>query len=196
MSPTRNDSMKRPTKSFVVEVKRSARKSSGFTLSPRWDVTAALQESTAASLARSSQATASAIFQARNDATPANTTASDPPPPVRRILPVIVMEAGPALEAIRITDPLDSAVNVSEAAQRKPPRRKTKTPERVGTPAAPIVIASLEPVSPGFDPDVAGVLALPAAANAERRERGRPSDREDSLPRGERWKRRLPKFMR
>jgi len=196
MSPTRNDSMKRPTKSFVVEVKRSARKSSGFTLSPRWDVTAALQENTAASLAKSSQATASAIFQAKNDATPGNVTASDPPPPVRRILPVIAIEAGPAFETIRIPDPLDSAGNVSEAAQRRRPRRKTKTPERVVTPAAPIIIASPEPVSSGLNQDVVDVLTLPAAANSERRERGRPSDREDALPRGERWKRRLPKFMR
>jgi hypothetical protein len=184
--------MKRPTKSFVVEIKRSARKASGLLATPAWDIAATFPSPTAELIAKSSQATASAVFQTRSDASPA----SHPAPAERRILPVLAVEADATPKTARSQDRLQPTGGLLEAIQPRRSPRRAKAPKRsdasagsaigVGTPAPP--------AAPDRDLDETSVPRV--ASDPARRSRGRLTERKDILPPGERWKRRLPKFMR
>src|SRR5436189_14702 len=118
--------MKRPTKSFVVEIKRSARKPSGPTIAPAWDIAAALPARAADSIPKSSQAAAAAVFQRKSDASPA----SHPVPVERRILPVLAVEADTTPETTRTPDLLQPTGGLLEAIHPRRSRRRAKAPER------------------------------------------------------------------
>ena len=193
--PDLNDSMKRPTKSFVVEVKRSARKTSGPAVAPAW-VAAALRPLSAEAAPRSSQADASAIFRNNSIAAPAADAPSDPPWTGARILPVVVMDVGAILDTGRIPDPREWPHHVSEADERKRSLRKKRTREIVATSTVLPASVRVDAVPTKVDRVPADVPALPLASSFAPRVRGRSSEQESTLPRGERWKRRLPKVLR
>jgi len=188
--------MKRPTKSFVVEVKRSTRKTSGPAVAPAWVAAALRPLSAAEATPRSSQAGASAIFRNNDVALPAADAPSDPPWTGARILPVVAMDVGATLDIERTPHPLERPRHASEPVERKRSPRKKRAQEIVETPTVLAAGVGPDAVPTEVERDRADVSAVPLALSSERRARLRSSEEEGNLPRGERWKRRLPKVLR
>ncbi|MDQ0393257.1 hypothetical protein [Labrys monachus] len=194
--------MKRQPKPFVVEIKRSSKKASGVATPPIWDVAALLSSAEADAHSKPSQIAASALFRTNSsDGTPAA------PQPERRILPVVATEAEPfGGETLEMEPP---------RIERPRPRREVRAPAvedpmpGFAEPAAGFAEPEIEflafDTSEPADADEDRAFAVAEAENVfsfsaepasdPAKPRSRPL-RERDLPRGERWKRRLPKFMR
>ncbi|MFV0279155.1 MAG: hypothetical protein ACK5JM_00170 [Rhodoblastus sp.] len=183
--------MRKPSKSFTVEVKR---RPNSLVRKPPAAV---------APLAAPEKQAADRLFAAPPDA-PAEAAETQ-----RRILPCLVTEA--ALDASRAVEPepeprrrgrppkredFEQAAHKQDAAGARERVRKIGVPDRKGAqPEAqeqrpPELAASGLAASHAKIAPVAAVDARPPRARAARR--ATASD----LPRGERWKRRLPKVVR
>jgi len=194
--------MKRQPKPFVVEIKRSSRKNPTPAATPIWDVAALLSSVESDAHAKPSQAAASAFFRSPEPAHALSAHQAE-----RRILPVIAPEP-PVIEPQMV----EPEMVESEVVEKAPVRAKAARDETVSSvfstakpsydepevqylefdtvepPAAPVK----RPAAPHRE--IENVLAFAAeAASALPIRRNRP---ERDLPRGERWKRRLPKIMR
>lgn len=173
--------MRKPTKSFTIEVKRrptSLARKPGFAEMP-----APIAE----------PAAAAAIF-ARVEAAPAAAEAE------RRILPCLVTEA--AMDAAKAAVEAEPAI--APRRRGRPPKQRAAddlaplAPRKRGRPRKNSIDAS-EP-KPAVAPQAAAsprpaprVVAAPVGASARS---GARREAVSELPRGERWKRRLPKALR
>lgn len=174
--------MRKPQKSFTVEVKRrptSLGKKAAFVEAP-----APAPQPSAAAL----------VFS-----TPPGDTSAPADP--RRILPCLVTEA--AIDAARTADEAD----VSRAPRPRGRPRKQRplddlaplAPRKRGRPRKVPLEASEpapQPVRAAAPRPVRIVQTTPAAAVGESARSSKRRDAVSELPRGERWKRRLPKALR
>lgn len=184
--------MKRPTKPFVVEYKRSARKAFGPSMVPAMVIAARLPTPAADSIPKSPLAAASALFENSSEASPSSQ--SEPAEP--RILPVVIIEIDTSMEATPAEDPLQANAGPSPKTQANVSPRKAKTRRKSSTSEASHINAHQPTVEAENDRGGAGTSEPRAASDPVVRRRRRLLEGEDRLPRGERWKRRLPKFMR
>ncbi|MBS7552861.1 hypothetical protein KHC23_04215 [Ancylobacter dichloromethanicus] len=185
--------MKRPTKPFVVEYKRSARKAFGpSTISAR-DMAASLPTPAADSIPKSPQAAASALFEITGQSSP--TSNSVPTEPL--VLAVLTVEGDSTPETEQTQDdPLRLHDPSSPAIEARASPRKTKARKQVAVSAPADIGAGPQMAPAGDDGAMAGTCKPRAASLPAVRRRRRLLEGEDCLPRGQRWKRRLPKFMR
>lgn len=183
---TRTTVIMRPTKSFLVEYKRGSRKTSGPSTVQPPDIASEFAAPAARKLVTMSQRTASAVFQKADETCPSTELA----PVARRILPVIVVERDVKPEAEPAQNTFVDA-GASPIIEAKVSRRRAKPKSE------PDISERLE-ISAGLAeaPEAIDVPAAPAAPKLARRRLIRLREAEDNLPRGQRWKRRLPKFMR
>lgn len=174
----RNLAMRREPKSFTVEVKRRP----GAAKKPAPFVPAPVDEP---------RQPADALFQAPKEAAAAAE-------PARRILPCLVTEA--AIDAAQA----EAISEVEPVRRRGRPRKEPRpddpaplAPRKRGRPRKnPVIAVSFDDEEDESGPAIAAppVVALPPLTLSERAvaRRGAVS----ALPRGERWKRRLPKVLR
>ncbi|MDQ0470014.1 hypothetical protein [Labrys wisconsinensis] len=182
--------MKRPTKPFVVEIKRGARKAAGSPLAPAWDSAAASRMRATETVSQSSQA-AAAIFREKGSAEAPAAAA-----PSRRILPVLSPDVDPVREAPQAAEPPREADEPAEAIPAERPARRNKAAERPERHEVPDILPAPPPVTVAADPDMEVQTAPPAASRSPGPSRIRVPKGEDVLPPGQRWKRRLPKILR
>jgi len=173
----------RPTRSFVVEYKRSSRKTVGPSVIRRRDIAAESLKPDVSKLATMSHLAASAVFQKVDDPRPS----AELTRVARRILPVIVKERvePPTLEPVQeaAVDPAPSPIVRSKVQRRKAlpvPKPEGSEGLIVNVEVAEVTVAA-QPLTP---------RVARKFLNSRLRGAG------DNLPRGQRWKRRLPKFMR
>ena len=189
--------MKRQPKPFVVEIKRSSRKAPVLPTPPIWDVAALLSSAESDAHAKPSQIAASALFRAMETADGGSSAV-----PERRILQSLAVETD--TDVIEVEPP--------------PVRTRTRAPitvkpvEPAPLPAEPeieyIEFDTIEPMAfqplgfkeerPSASPrsEAENVFSFMPDAAASLDARPNRLSRERDLPRGERWKRRLPKIMR
>jgi hypothetical protein len=197
--------MKRQPKPFVVEIKRSSRKAPGLPTPPIWDVAALLSSAESEAHSKPSQAAASAFFRA------AEIPGSAPsvPTPERRILPVLAAEIEafepepPAPPAPRTRPPVEATASAIDHPVLSVLSVAEPEVEYAETEIEYIEFDTVEPwgrdkeeLPVVFRAEAESILAfVPEEALSQISSRSRQA-RERDLPRGERWKRRLPKIMR
>jgi len=175
----------RITKSFVVEYKRNSRtapRSSTIRIPER-----SVEDPTPAApkYVTEPYAAAAAIFEKLVEVSPSIAV----PLVARRILPVIVVE--------RVASPETETVPVASVANNP----AAKIPRKISRPKAKTAI------QPDLSKDLVGEIENASAPVASEsltlqarklpsRRISRLKEAEANLPRGQRWKRRLPKFMR
>lgn len=184
--------MKRPTKPFVVEYKRSPRKAFGPSMAPAMVIAARLPTLAVDSIPKSPPAAASALFEDSGEASPS----SQSKPAEPGILPVVNIEIDTSMETAPVEDPPQTNACPSPRTQVNVSPRKAKTRRKSATSEASHINADPPTAEVENDRGRAGTSEPRAASDPVVRRRHRLLEREDHLPRGERWKRRLPKFMR
>jgi hypothetical protein len=196
--------MKRQPKPFVVEIKRSSRKAPGLPAPPIWDVAALLSSAESDAHSKPSQAAASAFFRAVE----APGGAPSAPQPERRILPVLAAEIEasepepPAPRKRPLVEATTSSVDHSVLSVAEPEVEYVDVDyaepqvEYIEFDTVELWGRDEEEPPVAFRAEAESILAfVPEAALSQMPSRSRQS-RERDLPRGERWKRRLPKIMR
>lgn len=177
---TRTTVIMRPTKSFLVEYKRSPRKKAGRTIIQPPEIASELPRPATSNFATMSQRAAAAVFRKTDETRPSTKLA----PVARRILPVVVAEqdvtpdAEPA-QATRADAGSSPIIEPKVSRRRAKPKTLPNASERLEI--------------------LAEVVDAPASSAPQKlasRRLSRLREAEDNLPRGQRWKRRLPKFMR
>jgi len=184
--------MKRPTKPFVVEYKRSARKAFGPSTIPAENIAASLPTPEANSIPTPPQAAAAAVFASRSEARPS--LQSEPAEP--RILPVVVIEIETSMETARAEDSLPPNDGLSPRAEANVSPRKARSRTKSVDSEASYIRAASPPDDDESDRGGAGTSEPRPASDPVVRRHRRLLRGEESLPRGQRWKRRLPKCMR
>lgn len=184
--------MKRPTKPFVVEYKRSPRKAFGPSTVPAMVIAARLPTPAADSIPKSPLAAASALFENSSEAS----ASSQSETAERRILPVVIIEIDTSMEAAPAENSLQANACPSPKTQANVSPRKAKTRKKSATSEASHINTDPPAAEVENDRERAGTSEPRAASDPVVRRRHRLLEGEDRLPRGERWKRRLPKFMR
>lgn len=176
----------RPTKSFLVEYKRGSRKTSGRSIIQPPEIASELPRPATSNFATMSELAAAAVFRKADETRPS----TELRPVARRILPVIVVEQD-------VTPDAEPAQNTGADAgpspiiEPKAPRRRAKPKPK------PDISERLEiPAEEAEAPKAADAPASSVSSKLASRRLSRLREAEDNLPRGQRWKRRLPKFMR
>jgi len=175
----------RPTKTFVVEYKRNSRTAPSPHTIPVPDRAVENPRPAARKFASVSQTAASAIFRKAAEDCPS----IEMPLVARRILPVITVEH------VAVPEP-DTAARASVVKSRAASLSRKVSRPKVTTINQPDISKD-----PGVETEkAAATVASEASTLPARKLPGRRFSRlkkvEENLPRGQRWKRRLPKFMR
>ena len=175
----------RPTKTFVVEYKRNSRTAPSPHTIPVPDRAVENPRPAARKFESVSQTAASAIFRKAAEDCPS----IEMPLVARRILPVIIVEH------VATPDPN----TVAKSSVVKSPA--ATIPRKVSRPKVTTINQPDISKDPGVETEkAAATVASEASTLPARKLPGRRFSRlkkvEENLPRGQRWKRRLPKFMR
>jgi len=178
---------RRPTKSFIVEYKRNPRSASRSSTIQTQTPDRAVEypRPAARKFVNASHAAASAVFQKVDETRPA----IEMPLVARRILPVIVAE--------KVATPEPETVSGASAARDPAPKvtRKVSRPKTKAT-IQPVEASTAVKAEQTAVP-VAPEAVTPSAVRAlSIRRVSRLKKVDDDLPRSQRWKRRLPTFMR
>jgi len=176
----------RPTKSFVVEYKRNSRQIARPSTIQIPDRALEYPKPALRKFVNVSHAAASAVFQKVDEVSPS----VELPPVARRILPVIVIE--------RVATPEPETVSVASVVRDPVPGvpRKVSRPKAKATIQPDLSEDTGVEIEQAAAPVASAALTPPATRKLLSRRVSRLKKAEDNLPRGQRWKRRLPKFMR
>ena len=177
----------RPTKSFIVEYKRNPRSASrSSTIQTQTPDRGVNPRPAVRKFVTASHAAAPAVFQQPDEPRPA----IELPLVSRRILPVIVAE--------QVATPEPETVSGASAARDPAPKvpRKVSRPKAKTTIQPDLEAGTAVKAKQAAGPVASEALTPLAARELANRRVSRLKKADDDLPRGQRWKRRLPKSMR
>lgn len=179
--------MKAPSRPFVVEIKRRGKKLADGVRPSIWpdpSIFRAPDDASAQQASSPDSANPPALPETRSKA-------DDKPGGVARILPTLTTDD----PAIMTADP-SSARRPARKRQSNPSQSKAQKPDSIETAASaveasdrPVAVSATTVDAPKSDDQE------PARSNSDSRKSRRKRDTA-TLPRGERWKRRLPKSLR